>query len=1039
MNIHRVFRAKTIVVEDEDRPMKTVLIVDDDRLYRTVLSRILSTEYITLEASNGREALDILDQHANEVSAVMLDIVMPLMDGYEFLRHLREDARFENLPVLVASSNQDNESEKVALKLGAWDFVSKPYDPEIIRFRLKNAIERSQLSAYERIKYLAEFDVLTGIYNKSKFFMKTVELLHLYKEKQFAFIRCDIDRFKLINTFYGTESGDQLLKFMARKVEEFALKFEHHTYGRIEGDTFAFCVPYDYEAILEGISEINESLECYDTNYNIIASYGIYIIDDYEIPVDFMLDRASLAAKKGKGNYTHTIEFYDNYLSEELFREQEITNTMNSALEDGQFVVYIQPKYDLGTKEPVGGEALVRWKLPDGKMNSPGEFIPIFEKNGFITKLDLYIWERVCIIMRQWLDQGKRVEPISVNISRVDLYNPKLADTLIHLTEKYNIPPKLFNLEITESAYIDNPDVMCNVMMKLQRKGFVIMMDDFGSGYSSLNILKDINVDVLKIDMKFLSKTAIPGRGENIVASVVRMAKWLNIPVIAEGVESKEQADFLHSIGCEYCQGYYFAKPMPVDEYEKLFEETGAIEEQQQETSHFKADSLWTLTPEMEFLFNSVPQAICIYEFDGENIDLIRTNKTFDEVIGIENFYFNKNNIFSMCHEDYRAKLLRAFNKVVANQKTTECEYKRRRTDGSWIWIDCKLKYVSTVGDKHLIFANLMDITVQKEIDEQLQKFKEVAVNKDDGPETILVVDDMAIGRLALKNALQDDFEILEACNGKDALRVLEENSNKVDLILLDLVMPEMDGKEFLRHQNSIESIKNIPVIIITSEAREEEQVKLLEIGAADYIIKPFVNEILKKRVQNVLESNRKLKLSVFDDNSQSTRIDLLKGIYTSAAAVKMISSILAQPTQEKHALILLDVDDFKKINMKYGHLRGNEILSQTGKILVDTFGGSGTVARTEDDEFLIFVENITSVDNLLKQCRNISEEVKSISFRDGTNEINTSCSLGISISPQHGMIFLELYKNARNALVYAKKRGQNQCVVYDRKLFESK
>lgn len=206
-------------------------------------------------------------------------------------------------------------------------------------------------------------------------------------------------------------------------------------------------------------------------------------------------------------------------------------------------------------------------------MISPGEFIPIFERNGFITKLDYYVWEKTCKLLAGWIAEGKKPSPVSVNISRVSLYNPRLVEAICGLTDRYHIPRELLELELTESAYTTNPKAIKETMERLQKEGFSILMDDFGSGYSSLNVLKDIAVDVLKIDMKFLSDTDQEGRSQNILASVVRMAKWLNLPVIAEGVERREQVDFLHSVGCEYVQGFYFARPMPVSDYEKLVSE----------------------------------------------------------------------------------------------------------------------------------------------------------------------------------------------------------------------------------------------------------------------------------------------------------------------------------------------------------------------------------------------------------------------------------------------------------------------------------
>ena len=239
-------------------------------------------------------------------------------------------------------------------------------------------------------------------------------------------------------------------------------------------------------------------------------------------------------------------------------------------------------------------------------------------------------------MLARWLAEGRNPEPVSVNISRVSLYNPCLVETIIGLVEKYQIPPRLLQLELTESACTNNPQAIREMMGKLQNAGFSILMDDFGSGYSSLNVLKDIAVDILKIDMKFLSDMGKKGRSENILASVVRMAKWLDMPVIAEGVERRDQVDFLRSIGCEYVQGFYFAKPMPVTEYEKLAFESGEDYEAQERESGLNADSLWTSTSQMEILFSDMLQAVAVYEYeeDPERLEIIRVNKAYYELFG---------------------------------------------------------------------------------------------------------------------------------------------------------------------------------------------------------------------------------------------------------------------------------------------------------------------------------------------------------------------------------------------------------------------
>ena len=287
------------------------------------------------------------------------------------------------------------------------------------------------------------------------------------------------------------------------------------------------------------------------------------------IPV--MIDHAKLASKECKGNYIQNYHIYTEEIGKSIQEAQSIVSKMERAMKEEQFVLYLQPKYGLAKYKLRGAEVLIRWLTPEG-MVSPGKFIPVFEKNGLIMKLDYYVWEQSCKLIRNWLDRGIKPFPISVNISRVSMYNPRIVEEIHELTVKYDVPPELFQLELTESAYTDNPESIKKAMQQLQEYGFKILMDDFGSGYSSLNVLKDISVDILKMDMKFM---AAPGsenqrRSESIVANVIRLAKDLDLPVIAEGVEEKEQVEFLSSVGCEYVQGYYFARPMPVAEYEKL-------------------------------------------------------------------------------------------------------------------------------------------------------------------------------------------------------------------------------------------------------------------------------------------------------------------------------------------------------------------------------------------------------------------------------------------------------------------------------------
>lgn len=547
------------------RIRKKILLVDDSFINRGILRAILEDEYDLLEAENGQQALEIVEEENGAISAVLLDILMPVMDGYAFLKILKENHKYMNIPVIVMTQNNGDEEEIKALTMGAADFLTKPYKAMIIRQRLANMLQLQEAAA---LRNLVEQDPLTGVLNCDTFYRKVSEGLEVNQDKKYDMICLDIEKFKLINDIFGVPEGDKLLRFLGERLKEESLKLNGLA-ARLGNDIFAFCMQRSPVCEQKLILSLVNDMKNYPLNIAINLRFGIYCIHDVKMDVSGMCDRAKLAIDSIKGKYDQIYAYYEDEQRQKLLREQEILNDMYDALQQEQFEVYLQPKFNLKTNMPDGAEALVRWKHPEKGIISPGEFIPIFEKNGFIMKLDYYMWDKVCGLLRRWMDEGRSVRPVSVNVSRVNLYNPKLCETLVELTRKYDIAPQLLNLELTESAYMDNPEALIHTMKRLQNYGFVIMMDDFGSGYSSLNILKDIPVDVLKIDLKFLSGEDTSGRGASILSSVVEMAAKLDLPAIAEGVETKEQSDFLLEIGCFQVQGFYYARPMPVAEYEQ--------------------------------------------------------------------------------------------------------------------------------------------------------------------------------------------------------------------------------------------------------------------------------------------------------------------------------------------------------------------------------------------------------------------------------------------------------------------------------------
>ncbi|MDD6769594.1 putative bifunctional diguanylate cyclase/phosphodiesterase, partial [Inconstantimicrobium porci] len=430
---------------------------------------------------------------------------------------------------------------------------------------------RTDIALYEKLRYASEHDSLTGLFNREKVFSNTRKMIDEHLEIQFAFVQLDIERFKLYNSDFGEKEGNNLLKYVAKIIKEVVSDYPICTYGRVNADKFCFCIPYDEHKFYKKLENANERLNKYRQDYLLHFKMGVCIITDSSKSMEDINVKAALAAEKCRYNIKHFYEVYDDEEEKIQRREMEIIHDMHTAIDKKQFTVFLQPKVNLYNEKVCGAEALVRWIHPKKGMIPPNIFIPVFEKNGFIADLDYYMWEQVCILLRKWIDEGKKINPVSVNVSRISLYNPNLVHKLLKLINKYGIAPQYLHLEITESAYMTNPSMMLMIIEDLHKAGFTILMDDFGSGYSSLNALKDFPIDMLKIDMNFLPRGSMAERSRIIISSVIHMAKRLGIKVIMEGVETQEQRDFLRDLQCDYIQGYFYSKPIPVTEYEDKY------------------------------------------------------------------------------------------------------------------------------------------------------------------------------------------------------------------------------------------------------------------------------------------------------------------------------------------------------------------------------------------------------------------------------------------------------------------------------------
>lgn len=438
---------------------------------------------------------------------------------------------------------------------------------------------RTEKSKEREIFHLAYYDKLTGCFNKEKFKKEAIKLA-MDKECNYGIVFIDVVNFKFINEIFSYENGNKLLKYMSKVIEE-ELR-EGEVYFRNNDDKFGLLIKVEDRASLlrrlEGLENQIISFPIkHNRKYNINLKFGIYLLDYSNNNKDFeiCLDRAEIALVKAKKTYNNHYEFYDETMHKNTVMKHIVEDNVGEDLESKGFDVYLQPKYDLMTETISGAEALVRWDNEEYGRIPPNEFIPIFEENGFIIQLDRYVLIRVCRMINYWKEKGYPVFPVSVNQSRVHFYQENYIADLEYIIETEKIDPKMIIIEITENLVMENLGVIKDTVENLRALGFSVSMDDFGSGYSSLNILKNLFIDELKLDKKFLEDSSDSYRGEKIIAKIIELAKSLSIKTVSEGVENERQVHFLRSVGCDIAQGYFFAKPMPIDEFEsKIFNKT---------------------------------------------------------------------------------------------------------------------------------------------------------------------------------------------------------------------------------------------------------------------------------------------------------------------------------------------------------------------------------------------------------------------------------------------------------------------------------
>ena len=593
-------------------------------------------------------------------------------------------------------------------------------------------VEENEQEASGEGDKLSEKDRLTGLYRYGPFYQKAAELLSRNPDTPFCMVAIDIEHFKLFNEWYGEEAGDRFLINIGKQLK--AVEEDSGAIaGYLGGDDFVMIMRKDAAMLERMENEIKNYVRQYGGNAGFLPAFGIYEIGDRSISVSMMYDRASIALASIKGNYAKRTCWYDVRMKEKMEEDQVLLSEVQKGLENREFIFYLQPQCNMMTGKIVGMESLVRWNHPVKGLVYPGEFIPLLERSGFITNLDLYLWEMVCKWLHDRIGAGYQPVPVSVNVSRMDIYSVNVTEVMLALIRKYEIPIKLLEIEITESAYAEDYDLIRRAVAEMREAGFVVFMDDFGSGYSSLNMLKDVNVDVLKIDTKFLEMDEYTRkRGMGILETIVHLAKLMQMRVIAEGVESREHVDILQEMGCFYGQGFYFCRPMPVEKMEELLSDGEMVDYRgilSPRIGEVRLEDLFSQDVTSETMLNNILGGIAIYDVCGDTCELVRVNEGYYKVTGCNpvDLEERRQMIMEQIHKEDRKKVLELFQMAYDNPLSgAEGVVRRHRLSGELMWLQLRVFYLREQDGHRLYYGAVSDVTGQKLQEQKLASSQKV-------------------------------------------------------------------------------------------------------------------------------------------------------------------------------------------------------------------------------------------------------------------------------------------------------------------------
>lgn len=550
---------------------RTVLVVEDNEINRDILQEILSDNYNVIEAEDGRKGFQLLQENYKRLSLVLLDIHLPYMNGFEFLEKYSADKMLTAVPIIVMTGSTAQEDEERCLELGASDFITKPFNPSIVLHRAEAIIRLTESTS---LLQNVEFDDVTDVYTRYAFTHYAAQRLIANPDVQYNMLLVNVEDFSYLNRREGEQKCDELLKHIGKKMqnplnEKNGAEGKEYLVCRYTADRFFCFWRGENDDIEKSVAIFDKYVHENAPIDNFVLKYAIYIGIDHNQSVSRLCDSLNETMAAIKNQYGERIVRYSSANGDASLRRRRIADTMEEALREKQFSVYYQPKHAPATGKLCGAEALVRWIHPTYGFMSPGDFIPLFEENGFISYLDDYIWHRVIEDQAEWAKQGIPIVPVSINVSRRDFKPDWDIAKLAEDVRKAGIETEKIHIEVTESIFNGN-NLVLPMIARIREMGFKVELDDFGSGYSALGMLVDIPMDIVKLDMSFIRALEKQYR---VVDMIINLSHALGLKVVAEGAEEQEQVNTLLSLGCDYIQGYFYSKPLPHDQFEAYLKE----------------------------------------------------------------------------------------------------------------------------------------------------------------------------------------------------------------------------------------------------------------------------------------------------------------------------------------------------------------------------------------------------------------------------------------------------------------------------------